>query len=122
MGMEGNDTLSVNSKYHFPMQSVFKFPIALTVLHFVDQKKLTLSQKMELTKEELSQNTYSPIKEKFPDGVSLKLSDLIRYSASQSDNIATDDLLRLIGGVKSVENFIKNSGISDIAIEYNEVE
>lgn len=47
---------------------------------------------------------------------------MIRYSVSQSDNIATDALLHLIGGVKSVESFIKNSGISDIAIEYNEAE
>ena len=122
MGFDGKDTLTVHGDEHFPMQSVFKFPIGLTVLHQVDKNKLELSRQIKLTKKDLIPNTYSPIRGKYPKGVTLNLSALIGYAVSESDNIATDVLLDLIGGPKTVEAFIKTSGIRDISIKHNEAE
>lgn len=39
---DGKDTLKINDSYHYPMQSVFKFPIALTVLSEIDKGILSL--------------------------------------------------------------------------------
>ncbi|MEG2227889.1 MAG: serine hydrolase, partial [Odoribacter sp.] len=44
------DTISINGDRHFPLQSVFKFHIALTVLNEVDKGCLSLKQKINITK------------------------------------------------------------------------
>ena len=41
-GLDGFDSLSINGSQHFPLQSVFKFPIALAVLNEVDNGRLFL--------------------------------------------------------------------------------
>lgn len=48
MLLETGESLSVNGKEHFPMQSVYKFPIAMAVLHQVDEGKLKLEQAINL--------------------------------------------------------------------------
>jgi beta-lactamase class A/beta-lactamase class A VEB len=121
-GDDGQKILSINGDKHFPMQSVFKFPIALTILHQVDQGRISLNKDITLTKTNLKENTYSPIHDKYPGGVTLKLSELLKYSVSKSDNIATDVLLKLIGGPTVVEHYIKSNGIRNISIKYNEKE
>ena len=122
-GIENNDTLSVNGDKHFPMQSVFKFHIALAVLHKVDQGEFSLDQKIFIKKSDLLPNTWSPIREKYPNGnVSLPLSELIQYTVAQSDNNGCDILLRLIGGANVVINYIHSLGIKDVSITATEEE
>lgn len=110
-----------NAEEKLPMQSVFKFHIALAVLDLVDQGKLSLDQKVFIKKSELLPNTWSPIREKYPDGnFELPLSELIEYTVAMSDNIGCDVLLRLIGGPKVVNDFIISKGVKDTQIIYNE--
>jgi len=45
---------------------------------------------------------------------------LIEYTVSQSDNIACDELINLVGTPKTVEEYIRKNGISEIQITYNE--
>jgi beta-lactamase class A len=122
-GIENNDSLSVNGDAHFPMQSVFKFHIALAVLDQVDKGKLKLDQAIFISKDELLPNTWSPIREKYPDGdVKLTLAEIIKYTVAWSDNNGCDILLRKIGGPKKVERYIRKLGIKNISIKYNEKE
>lgn len=110
-----------NTEKKLPMQSVFKFHIALAVLDLVDQGKLSLDQKVFIKKSELLPNTWSPIREKYPDGnFELPLSELIEYTVAMSDNIGCDVLLRLIGGPKIVNDFIISKGVKNTQIIYNE--
>lgn len=121
--IENVDTLSINGDTHFPMQSVFKFHIALAVLHEVDKGKFSLSKKILIKKSDLLPNTWSPIREKFPNGnVSLPLSEILKYTVAQSDNNGCDILLRLIGGTKKVNNFINSTGIKNVSIKATEEE
>jgi len=60
-GVETKDSLSINGEKHFPMQSVFKFHIALAVLDQVDRGDLSLDQEIFISKGELLPNTWSPI-------------------------------------------------------------
>lgn len=122
-GIESKDTLSINGNLNAPMMSVFKFHIALAVLDLVDQKKLKLDQKIFIKKEELLPNTWSPIREDFPEGnMNLTLDQLLRYTVSHSDNNGCDILLRLIGGTETVQKFIHLQGIEDFTIKVNEEE
>ena len=73
-GVKTNDTLSVNGERHYPMQSVFKFPIALTILSEVDKGNLSLDQKIDINKNELLPGLWSPIRKKYPEGATLTLS------------------------------------------------
>ena len=110
-----------NAEKKLPMQSVFKYHIALAVLDLVDQGKLSLDQKVFIKKSELLPNTWSPIREKNPEGnFEMPISELIEYSVAMSDNVGCDVLLRLIGGPKVVNDYIVSKGVKNTQIVYNE--
>src|SRR5687767_6279551 len=58
--LEKGDTLSVHGDRHFPMQSVYKFHLALAVLARVDDGELTVDKKILIEKKDLQPNTWSP--------------------------------------------------------------
>jgi len=123
IGIEKTDTMSFNGNKKFPMQSVYKFPLALAVLHQVDKGKFSLKQLITLKKEDLLPNTWSPLRDKYPGGnVKITLDELIAVTVSRSDNNGCDILFRLIGGPKIVNKYIHDLGIKEIAITTTEAE
>ena len=114
-------TLTINGDEHMPMQSVYKFHVALAVLHEVDKGRFKLTQKMPVKKSDLVPGLHSPMGEDYPNGgVDLPLSELIRYMVADSDGSACDYLFRLLGGPKQVDAFIHQLGIRDVAIRDTE--
>ena len=122
IGNNGHDTLSINGDSHFPMQSVFKFHIALTVLSQIDKGKLALDQKIKIDKKDLLPNLYSPIRDDYPNGTTLTISKILEYTVSKSDNVGCEILLRLIGGAKVVEDYFVKNNFKDVSIKVNEEE
>ena len=123
MNSKGKTEVNINGNKKVPMLSVFKFHIALAVLDLVDRGILDLEQNIFVKKSELLENTWSPIRDKYPNGnVNIPLREIIEHTVSQSDNNGCDILLRLIGGVDTVQKFIESKGIKDFAIKYNEEE
>ncbi|MCT2561891.1 class A beta-lactamase, subclass A2 [Chryseobacterium herbae] len=121
--IEDKDTLSINGHLNAPMMSVFKFHIALATLNLVDKGKISLAQKVFIKKEDLQQDTWSPIKDEYPNGnMYLTIDQLLRYTVSHSDNNGCDILLKLIGGPEIVQKFINRQGIIDFVIKVNEEE
>lgn len=121
IGNNGKDTISLNGDKHFPMQSVFKFHIALAVLSEIDKGKLSLDQKIEIGKDDLlPEDFWSPLRDENPDGGSFTIGKLIQYAVSHSDNTACDILIRLIGTPKKVEEYFKKNNIQDLQITFNE--
>lgn len=117
LNFENGDTLTFNGKGHFPMQSVFKFHLALAVLNQVDKRKFTLNQNIFVSKADLIPNLYSPMREKYPEGnVNLPLSEIIKFTVSQSDNSGCDLLFKLIGGTEIANKFIHKIGVKDVEI------
>jgi beta-lactamase class A len=117
------DTLTLHGTGHFPMQSVYKFPLAITVLNLVDQGKLSLEQKIHISKEDVHSYMWSPMGKKYPEGgVDLTLREVLQYTVSHSDNNACDILFRLLGGAGVVERYVHALGIKDIAIANTEEE
>lgn len=122
-GIEDKDTLNINGNLNVPLMSVFKFHIALATLNLVDKGKLSLTQKIFIKKEDLHEDTWSPIRDEYPNGnMYLTLDQLLRYTVSHSDNNGCDILLELIGGTETVQNFINKQGIKDFTIKVNEQE
>ena len=120
MDKTGKDTISINSEKHYPLQSVFKYHLALVVLAQIDKGKFTLDQKIEIQKKDLLPDLYSPLRDDYPNGASLPISEILEYIVSLSDNVGCDVLIRLIGGTKVFEEYFKENGINDISIKFNE--
>lgn len=121
--IESGDTLTVNGRDHFPMQSVYKFHLALAVLAGVDQGKLRLDQKILIQKEDFIPNTVSQIADKFPNGnVEITIEELIFYTITTSDNNACDILFNLVGGAKKVDDYFKSLKLSEVSIVNTEAE
>ncbi|PWB28404.1 class A beta-lactamase, subclass A2 [Flavobacterium sp. HTF] len=119
--IEDKDTLSINGNLKAPLMSVFKFHIALTVLNKVDEGKLSLDQKIFIKKKDLHENTWSPMRDDYPEGnIDLTLDKLLRYTVSHSDNNGCDVLIKLVGGTKEIQKFITKQGIKDFVIKVNE--
>ncbi len=115
------DTLSVNGNDRFVMQSVFKFHIALAIMNLVEEGKLSLSQEVFITKAELMPDTWSPLRDKYPEGnVKVTLDEILRFTVAQSDNNGCDILLKLLGGTSRVNDFIHSIGINDVSISKTE--
>ena len=75
-----------------------------------------MDQMIVITKDELSEKTWSPIKDRYPNGTKLPLSEVLKATVGQSDNIGCDVLLKLIGGPEKVTGYIRSLGIKDTAI------
>lgn len=99
---------------HPPMQSVFKLPLVLAVLHQVEQGKFSLDQPIRFLREDLIlPKPYSPLQDKYPDaGVDVPLQTLLQMTVSLSDNTAADILLRLAGGPNVVSDYIASLGVT----------
>ncbi|HEY9114058.1 MAG TPA: class A beta-lactamase, subclass A2 [Bacteroidales bacterium] len=123
LGIENRELYSFNGNKHFPMQSVYKLHLALAVLNQVDEGKLLLSQKIQLTADNLLPNTWSPLREKYPRGdTAVLLSEIIGFTVSQSDNNGCDILFGLVGGPGYINNFLHNKGIAEVSIISTEQE
>jgi beta-lactamase class A len=106
---------------HVSMQSVFKFPLAIAVLQQVEAGKLNLNQQVRFETADLYHGSYSPLQDKYPKaGVDVPLHELLRLSVSLSDNVATDILLRLIGGPAAVQRSMDALGFPQIHVRDTE--
>jgi beta-lactamase class A len=116
--------VQIGADEHFPMQSVYKFPIGMAVLHEVDQGKLKLDQPVTIRKSELAPaSLHSPIRDEHPGGdFTVPLRDVLRYAVSESDGTASDVLLRVIGGPQKVQAYLSTLGVTEIRVVNTEME
>jgi beta-lactamase class A len=112
----------LNPHGHPPMQSVFKLPLAIAVLHQVEQGKYALDQPIRFEpSDRILPHAYSPLWDKYPQaGVDVPLRELLRLTVSLSDNVAADILLRLAGGPSAVNQYIASLGIRGFHLVDNE--
>jgi beta-lactamase class A len=111
----------LNPKAHPPMQSVFKLPLAIAVLHMVEQGKLRLDEPVRFLASDRIPNAYSPLQDKYPAaGVDVPLNEMLRLTVSLSDNVAADILLQLAGGPKEVNDYIASLGVTGFHLQDGE--
>jgi len=117
MALEDRDTLSVNGNGHYPMMSVCKFPQAITLLHLVDEGKLSKDEPVHITKEDMKQRTNSTLQKDHPkQPFDLTIPEAFAYSIGQSDNVTSNVIFAMEGGPAVVEAYIHSLGITDIGV------
>jgi beta-lactamase class A len=117
MNIETGDTFSYNGMAQMPMQSTYKFPQALAALSQVEKGKLSLEQKVFISKAEMIEETWSPMRDSFPNGnINLTVARLLTYTVSYSDNIACDVVFKLLGGPATVEAYLDSIGIKGVKV------
>nr|ALG03688.1 beta-lactamase [uncultured bacterium] len=90
------------------------------MLSEIDKGSFRLIKRSRSRKSELLPGLSSPIREKYPDGATLTIAEILEYTVSKSDNAGCDALLRLLGGPQAVENYFVKNKFKDIAIKINE--
>lgn len=117
----GGESFAINDTIGFAMLSTFKFPLAMAVLHQLDERGTPLDTALLITKADLLPDTYSPLRDSCPEGnFRLPVRRLIEYAITLSDNNACDILLRFIGGTGALQQYIRSLGIPGIAIAADE--
>jgi len=121
--LETGETVSLNPHDHFPMQSVYKLPIGMAVMKQVDAGKIKLDQKVAVTKSDfVRRGQNSPLRDKYPNGTEITISELLRYAISESDGTASDVLMRVAGGRIPVQMYLTDLPISDMIVLNTEKE
>lgn len=116
------DTLTMCGGERFPMMSVFKFPLALSILHDADAGCWSLSDTLRISKGDLPDNTWSPLRDRSPEGGVYTIAELLQYTVSLSDNNGCDILLRLSGSPTNLNDYVHSLGIDGIAIARTEAD
>ncbi len=121
--IETGQNASLNGNEKFAMQSVYKLPISMAVMKQVSEGKFKTDQQIEVKKEDfVSKGQASALRDKFPDGTSIALWQLIEYAISQSDGTASDVLMNLAGGAGEVQKYLGSIGVNDVAVKSSEKE
>ena len=115
--IDGKDTITVNNDIHYPLMSVFKFHQALALADYMGKQKQSLETRLPIKKSDLKPDTYSPLRDKYPQGeIEMSIADLLKYTLQQSDNNACDILFDYQGGPDAVNKYIHSLGIRECAI------
>ena len=114
----------VDARSHPPMQSVFKLPLAVAILHQVEEGKFSLDQPIRFRKEDLIlPKPYSPLQDEYPAAdVDVPLNRLLQLTVGLSDNTAADILLRLAGGPSVVRQYMTSLHVKGFHLEDGERE
>jgi beta-lactamase class A len=115
--LESGRRLGIRETERFPMGSVYKFPIVLTALRQVDAGTLQLDRTITIQPTDFSPG-FSPLRDNAKGKpITITVSELLRYTVSISDNTASDNLLRLLGGPAVVSKRMQELGVGGIRID-----
>lgn len=113
--VETGRSASINGNAVLPLYSVFKLPLAITVLKDVEANRLKVDQMIHVTPDEIVPGT--------PENTALwskpvdrSVAQLIEFSISRSDNTSTDKLLQLVGGPARVTEQMRSFGFNNLDI------
>lgn len=118
--IESGRRVSVRGGERFPMGSVYKFPIALTLLRRVDAGTIRLDQPVTIQPEDFAPG-WSPLRDAAGgQPVTFTTGELLERMVSISDNTASDALLRLVGGPVAVTRRMAELEASGVRVDRSE--
>jgi beta-lactamase class A len=98
----------------YPQQSVSKLWVSITAMDAVDKGKVSLDDKITLTRDDLTL-FHQPIAALIlGGGYTATLGDLMVKAITTSDNTANDKLMRSVGGPEAVRTMIKEKRLGSI--------
>lgn len=118
--LESGKRVSVRGTERFPMGSVYKFPIGLTVLKRVDSGTLSLARNVTIQPKEFA-GGWSPLRDEAQGKpVTRTVGELLELMVKMSDNTASDTLLKLVGGPLPVTTRMAELNAAAIRIDRSE--
>jgi beta-lactamase class A len=119
--IESGQSAAFHGADRFPMESVCKLPIAMTVLSEIDRGNLTFDERIRVLPADLVPPAlHSPLRDKHPYGAEVSIRELLEYTLQQSDGTASDVLLRLAGGPKRITALVRSLGVDGVSIQFSE--
>ncbi len=121
--LETGDAATLNADGHFPMQSVYKLPIAMAVMEQFRVEDRSLDELVGVTREDMvREGQRSPLRDAHPDGGEFTIRELIRLALVESDGSASDVLIRVLGGADKVQAYLTQIGVNEMKVVNTEKE
>jgi beta-lactamase class A len=122
--LQASEVAGLHNDDRFPMQSVYKLPIAMAVLDQVERRTLNIRESVFIAKKDLvPAGVHSPIRDQHPNGgIRMSIQELIRAAIVDSDGTASDVLFHLGGGGGRLTAYLRSIGIRNIGIAATEAE
>lgn len=121
MNLESGERWALEGDRRFPMQSVFKAPLAAAVLAEVDAGRVRLDEAVKIEDVDLSPR-WSPIADAWPGRADYTVQELLVAAVEQSDNTAADVLMKRIGGPGAVTAWLQAKRVPDLRVDRYERE
>jgi beta-lactamase class A len=110
----------VNGQESFSLQSVMKLVVSLAALDAVDRHALQLNEQIVVHREDLSLYVQPLADLVGAAGYTLTLGDLIHRAIVDSDSAAADILIRRLGGVDRIQQYLNQKMIKGVRIDRDE--
>jgi beta-lactamase class A len=121
MNLDSGQVWTLNGDHWFPMESVFKAPLAAYALSEVDAGRLSLAEQVQLKDTDLSPPD-SAIAAAWPGRSAYSYGELLAAAVRDSDNTAADLLMRKVGGPGAVSAWLTGKELHEIRIDRYERE
>ena len=93
----------------------------MAVMKMIDDGRVRIDQDVTITPDDfVRRGFHSPIRNVNPSGTVMSLSEIIRYSISESDGTASDVLLDLAGGPAAVQDYLASFDVTDFIVADSE--
>lgn len=116
--LESGEAFQIRADEPFPMASCYKVAIAGTVLSMVDTGGISLEQIVPIGQYDVDHNGEAAHGLVHP-GVALSVANLIEIMLTQSNNLATDKLIQIVGGMTAVTAWLEDLGIRGMRVDRN---
>lgn len=114
--LDTQEEARINADRYFQMASTFKVPILATLFRDVEAGRLSLTDRVRLTEDDLVSG--SGVLKEFLPGAEVSVRDMAMLMIIVSDNLGTDKVLELVGKER-VEAFMRELGLEGISIKFS---
>lgn len=116
-----DSAVMVNANDRFPLASTFKVAEAIFVLHRIERGEGRLDEMIEILPDHLVPPDLIAARI-FHPGLAMSVANLIELMMTESDNTATDILLRYCGGAPALTRWLCDNGFEGQRIDRNTVQ
>jgi len=115
--IESGQVVEYKADKLFKMASTNKIPIAIYLLHKVQERKISLDTMVKIEPYDLVPSSGLMGYYSTRSGLAISIYNMLEPMITISDNSATDIILSKIGGPSAVQGFLKSHGINDMHID-----
>lgn len=115
--LQTNEEVNIQGDKLFQTASVMKLPVLATLYEKVYKGEINLQQRIQLTEQDYVPG--SGVFQEMEYGIKPTIKDLATMMIIVSDNLATDKLLKILGGVNPVKETMDRLGLNNIYIKHS---